>query len=490
MTTTSLMLMVASLLAPTETATYWVTPKFAIGQEVEYQGTILEKTVGSGVSYENVLELRSSALVLSMDPKRNAEIGSYTVYSHADREEALEGAAAPATSYHFALLSVAPNGDATWRPSGAAIALPPDGRVPWELGFLFQGPQKPLAVGDTWVIQPTGDPVIRGRVLGTDKIQSVACVKVALSQESDNWSAAAPATLAWRNETIVWLDTKDGIVQRLERIYELKESGSSTPTRRLETKYSLASSVRYHGPILTERMANFRTAHKLQIDLDKAIARPETMSKPRWDAMKRELESANKASNGSPYLAATTLMKQRIDLAAAGKLQTSSSRSRSRSLTGAVGQRAKAFTVRPIDSAKAVTLKDVAGNPALLVYVDPESGLTDTLIREALASVRAAGGDAVRVFVVSKRVESEFLDKLKPADPAVYTLCTGASLDRPGDSNGWPLTIFIDGGGYVRARMVGLGPEYAAELTKTIASHGKAIQKITRAPKSRPTYLR
>lgn len=455
-----------------EETTYKIAPKLGVGQELEYRGAMVRSTLGGeGARYEQPYDLETTMLVLDVDAKRVAEVGCYTVLRLQDHgfsrsKGSLEGA----VQVHFGLVKVAPTGKTSWAESGAEIALSPNADVPFELGFLIETPEEAVSTGTSWVAIRAGEPNVRCRVLGTEKLGSVQCVKIAMNQESPNWENPHHALPAWRRETTAWMDAREGVVYRYERTQEIRPAGAEEPSRRVDVKMKLSSNLRFHGPLFIERSADFRAAYKMQSGLERALARLEKTPPSRIESLRQEMKYTLDKPYRTPYRPAMERMMAQAEAAAkeAGRPSVEPATAR-RSLPDPVGRKARPFTVRCVETNQTITLKEIAGKPTILLFVEPESSLAARSIRATLDAMQPLGAGAPDLLVVAKDADEEKIAAMREQAPGKYSVCTGSALDRRQGVSGSPHLLYIDAQGVVRASVSGFGQEFRADLEKALA---------------------
>lgn len=450
-------------------ANWKLNPRFLYGQELEYFGTITDSSDGqSGVRFEEPRPLHATVLTVEVDAKKNATLACYTEVGAPEHESPGDKTAVPA-SFRFESVVVSPRGQATWADNGALVSLPPDGNVPWEMGYLYEGPEFPKSTGETWMVRRVGEPDLRCRVLGTEKLGSVPCVRVAAVVESPNWGDKSHANGAWRIESLLWIDTREGLVQRVRREHQLRGPGQDAPSRIRSVHYDLSSNVRYHGQLLTERFEDFRAAYKLQGELDRLAQRPQRLSRSQVETLQKEMQFALDKPYASPYRPA---MKKLIAIAGTvGQEKPPEPIVVGRGATGRspVGRKAFPFTVRTVDDDRTISLKEIAGKSTVLVFVDPRSPLAVAAVRQAIDAVAQQSQRPARVLVVSISSDRSALAAFKDSLTGNYTLCMGSALDRRQGIREFPHTLYIDEAGIVRLSAPGYGPETTLELARALA---------------------
>ncbi|MFO0948112.1 MAG: hypothetical protein U1D30_19700 [Planctomycetota bacterium] len=482
--------------APTDPSVIRLNPKFTLGQELTFHGSVIESSLGmDGVRFEQPFELEASMFVLDIDASKNAETGCYTVLRLPDHRPTREKKELEnVTSLHFDLVKVNSVGAAVWAKSEAQIMLPPDGSAPWELGYFFEVPKSEVKIGDSWTLRRPGQPMIRCQVLGREDVFGIPCAKVLSVQESQNWTTKNKELAAWRNETNVWIEQKSGLPLRVHRQYQFREAGQESVTRSLLTRYDRSSDLKYHGQLFQERESDFRTAIAAQTDLDSALSNPERTNKAKYASIEAKLRYALDRPHGSPYRPAMAHMaKIAGDAVANPRPKSTSRRDALVGPTSQVGRRARPFVVHNLEKDESINLKSAHGRAVVLVFVDPASELSLTALRNVLQAVGDPSADVPRVLAVIKNSDKAAAEVLKTKVPGEYSVCFGKGVDKTYGIDALPHTVFIDAEGTLRGNYVGVGPEVLGSLTESIAQHGKksTIENVggTRSRKQE-TFLR
>lgn len=472
-----------------------LTPRYSLGQEFTFHGKLIESSLGDdGVRFEQPFELEASMLVLEIDAKRVAEVGCFTLLRVPDfrptkQRKAMEGV----SSAHFDLVHVAPSGKATWGANDAEIFLPPTGRSPWELGYLWEMPAHSVKPGEKWMLRPIGQPIVFCELKGTETIVGVPCLKVTCQQQSQNWAGENAGLPAWKNDTTLWLDRKTGYVQRMTRDFQVRDPGATRVSRSILVNYDLASNLQYHGQAFMDRDADFRVALAAQNQLEAALANLEKTPPARFQEVHDKLDLALKQPSASPYRVAMSHLldlsrraienRDSIDLEPGRGLATPASH---------VGRRARPFAVHSIETGQSISLGKVKGQAVVLVFIDPSAPLCLDALRDVLRAVAANEESAAKVLAVCTRAVPENLEAFRETVPGRYEICAGKGLDKAYAVDAVPHTIFIDSAGYLRGSFVGSGPELLGDLSDSLAEYGKrsSLENVGGFKRDKETFLR
>lgn len=227
-------LLILSLVAAADDARY---PR---GQEFVYRGQCVEAVTGDQAG-----------------PRRSYEILTRHYVLEADREMAVattvtdnDGAAAT----RFAVVD----------PMSVRLPLNLDKPAPLDPVVIPDLPEQAFEVGVTWSSQDGRRPP-RGWKVEAAEVPPQGggqCWKVRGSQQSTNWDAP-DGNKAWRREDLAWIDAKSRIVQRLERVLLVRETGTQQQSmRRIITCHQLESKVTYPGQLDAEVRAEILAARQ------------------------------------------------------------------------------------------------------------------------------------------------------------------------------------------------------------------------------------
>lgn len=489
-------LFVASLLSAGQDVGGWkLTPQYAVGQEIVYKGRILERSADGGeVAFEQPYEFETTLLVVDFVKADKLEFGCFTVVRPPDPNlRRIKLTEDTVRSVHFDSVSVDRVNHARWMKGDAEVALPPNGIVPWELGCFLEVPREVVSIGSKWVVRPEGQPIIRCQVVGSEPMLSTNCVKVIADQESQNWTAESVSVTAWNNRTVLWIDPRSGVVQRVERTFRHRNSGDSSTGRTILTEYERTSDLRYHGPILQERVADFRAALAAQTKLEAAdVSGSSSKREQEYKKICQQLKIVLDREHMTPYRPALLYLHDKLSDAPAmvARDQANSGAIRlSGYSSGQVGRKARSFVVHDVENDKSVTLKSLDGTAVLLVFIDPNSELS----KEAMLTAQRAASvnEEAQLILVTKTSGAESVEALtkeiRKQFPGRYMIATGQGLDSSYGVKALPHLIYIDAEGVLRGNYVGVGPELEIQLREAM---GGVVPARGARREAKPTFLR
>jgi hypothetical protein len=481
-------LLVAGLSLPTVDSTdggYKLTPKYHVGQEVVYSGTLIESYIGKqGARYEQPYDLETTMLVSRIDARGNSEVGCFTIARLPSAGGDIENKGFDdVASFHFDQIKISPRGTPTWNLGavrGAHIMMPADGIANWELGYLVEAPEEPVAVGGIWTIQRAGQPNVICRLAGSEGVDGEPCVKIVCTQQLPTWTNKIISQPTWRADTIAWVSQKNSLVYRLSRVHQVREPGDDQPSRKVTVNYNQASNLVYHGPELQERTFDLDTAAAAQSEYEKVAARTSERS-PRnhLASIRHQLKSALEKPYATPYRSALEEMAKRVEDA---EKHASSTTKQVATMppalaTASIGRKARPLAIQDLEKDELVTLKSLKGRAAAIVYVDPDSPLS-TRALDAVVKCSKTPKGMVDIYAVSTKTDSESIQQMKRLAPGEYRICKPQAIDRGYGMAGAPHTIIIDADGILRTNFSGFGPELGVSVTQEVGAHGNPIEKI------------
>jgi hypothetical protein len=486
------------MLAPAADAgeSWQLAPKFLLGQEIVYAGTITETcgaepdAGGAEVRFEQRYDMETNVLVTAADPPNSWQIGGYTVIRRPDRQAGdKSGDFEDAVSIHLDAVKVNKAGKPTWL-SGAEVAVSLDGWGPSELGYLFATPSEPVKAGVTWVDRRAGQQPIYCRCVGAEPVSGTPCVKIVCVQTAQNWSEKNVATPAWQTQSDVWIDPRTGLVRRVRRVHQMRAVGEQQPSRQVIVDYKQASQLRYHGQMLQERIAEFVAAHRAQTEIEQATSLGEAQRKSKLTTVKSELAAAGAKPHATPYQPVIAEMQRRVEKTLAQRSSETTPTVIATRATAVVGKRAANIVARSVDNNETITLKKLAGKNAVFVLADPTSDLSIAAVQTVVATLGKQKYAPVELYVVSTSSAPEAIQGLRERVPGKYTVCTGGGFDRSYGTSGVPHTIVIDAEGILRGNYVGYGPEFSAQLVSTIRQHGSVERVGSKDDRKSTKFLR
>lgn len=394
-------------------------------------------------------------------------------------------------SVGFQQVLIGPDGRPRWTSAGVEQAWPSDGWASVELGYLVEAPDQPVQQGETWVIRRAGQGPVRCQLLGVEPIDGISCFKLVSASQSQNWSGKEATSPAWSQQCTVWTDPKTGLARRVRREHQLRLPGQSGAPRVLLVEYDQASNRRYHGTLLQQHVADFQAAAKAQTELEQATHALDRQRRRHLSAAQHQLQFALSKPSATPYRPAMAELLRRVEQSQQGKREsiapTPSSSARPGRTARAegpvraratVGRPAPSFVLHQLETNQTVTVKKLAGKPALIVLADPASELSQRAVKLAVSAAGRQPGRQIQIYVACTQSDPEALQRLRDQAPGPYVLCSGAGLDKAYGVEAAPHTLFIDADGVLRGNYPGLGPEHSASLTTALEHHTRPTAQL------------
>lgn len=459
--------------------TLQLRPKFVVGQELSFSGTVVETILGTqGLKYEQPYTLECTALVLEVDPNRVAKLGCLTVIKMPGHQGNSENSKLDhVESVHLDMVTVSPTGKATWAPSGAEIILP-QGVATWELGFLLEMPSAPVSPGHRWTIQPTGQPHIVCKFEQVEMVAGVRCARIQCVQESQNWDSESIGQDAWKNETTLWWDLETGVMNKMQRVYHVRDANDPEAVETYVTKLEEAGNLRYRGPILQERSNDFKAAFEAQTKFERVSSMAAAQASRELARLKEQLKVDMDKLYSSPYRPIMQHLMDQIEYAMKNPGEPAPATIIGRN-NAKIGKPARNFVMRDIKDNSQISLKKLKNQPVVIVLVNPSSLLS---LQALAVAVKAVDGSTAKLYAVCTEASDGIEQRIHTIVPGEYTVCTGGGFDRAYGAESTPHTIFIDGNGILRANFSGLGPEMYVALGRELGIHApthQAAQKGT-----------
>lgn len=454
--------------------------RFQVGQELFYEGRIHDEFAALGVSTESDRRLAVRALVLDRTAKGLATVGVYTVQRSAQASrDAKPNDLLDATAVHFAKINCSGVGHPLWSANNAEIAPPVEDSMIAELGFFLEGPDKPVRLGDKWVVRHPGQPNVACEAVRFESVTGTPCLAVEQHFESQNWSNGEISLPAWQIKQTVWFEPKAGCVFKIDRTLETRRPETVGHVQTRHTVYELATNIKYHGNVFQNMLSDFQAAHDAQLSLERALAYKDATRSRLLLATRQDLKSAMQRLFSTPYRPAIEWMNDRAE--AAEKYVADAEPEDVPVLGGSrkahVGQRAPNFVVRSTETGDKITGRTSKGQTILMVFVDPTSKLSrDALQTSLLAIAQAKPTENVRVLAVCPKSDSAAEEQLRKEVPGKYEVCSGMGTDGAYGIKHLPHVVLIDHSGVLRMNQVGFGPEVYAGLVHDLA--GRAVENI------------
>lgn len=481
-------------------------PKYAVGQELTYEGKTREVRSGANVQSESEMRLFVRALVLEKSSGGVAAIGCCTVHKVADPKVAKPNQLEDAVAMRFEEVNVQPSGCAVVpgplsftldarggdQPEQSArdSAVLPESMSVRELGFFVEFPNKALKAGEKWTVRPIGQPAVTCQIIGPETVIDTKCVSVAMHQESQNWNNESLSTPAWRMDAKVWVDDKTKTVFKVERTSQIRQPGSAGEHVTRTVSYEQATNIRYHGDLLQRQIDDYRTVQRAFSQLESvALVSQKADREKQLKKVRQELKLAMQRLYSTTYRPAVERLDDlAVQMAKAEEGDEEPAIILASRREATVGEKAPHFVVRNAKTGETVSRKTTRGKPVVLVYIDPASELSMQALETAVAAVRSQPAADLVLLAVCTSIDDATEAALKEKVPGDYTVCTGGGSDAAYGIDGTPHVVVIDPDGILRVNQMGFGPGMHKAVAESVSS--MKVENIANDKDKKKSFLR
>ena len=455
------LLLVGCLLTPgqsAERADWLLTPRLSRSQEFAYSGTFAEESSGGGVLFNRSFRVECRFLVLDASVK-SSDVALLTVLKARESVGAKTAPKADSVpnSVRLELVKVDAHGKITTGPGGS-LALPLDGPPTLECGALIELPRKRVGVDQTWDVAEEGNPARTWKIIGTELVDGVRCVKLSGSQQSDDWSQPRADHTAWRRRDTVWLDPVAGVAHRVERQVERRDPARQEPTYKSVLRYDLESRMQYPRQLFDDRHNEIRQAHHFAENLTPILTNPAKHA-AEIDALLAKIKNHLDHEPPTPYREAVLHVKRRAEAAKRGETPPHSLVEDTVSTTvAAPGRSAPDFLAIDFGSKEPARLKKWLGRPIVMFFYAPTSASARDLLRFA-QHLHEAQQPQVTILGMAVTDDGEQVHTQQQSLQLSFPLLNGRGLRQTYAVDATPKVVVIDGKGIVRASFTGWGSE-------------------------------
>ena len=446
-------------------------PKLLCGHELIYRGTIEESTNDQGVIYQHKYLMETRLFVYEVTPEgfRIALLTKVTRQEDQSKN---------APTARLELVRLTPEGKLVpERQTSLAVSL--DGPTTLEIGFALEVPAGGLRREQTWTLAEPDRPPRTCRVLGLDTVQQVSCIKIQCLQQSEDWEQPRADQSAWRRQETVWLSTRYGLAQRVERIIERRTPAREEPTWRLTTRYELDSTLRFEGPFFEDLRREVQQAAAFQEKLDELLPEVGRVGSKPFENLLARLDQHMQRTPGTPYRAALVQIRQQLEAARRGQTPVRPGDSAlPRTLT--VGRPAPEFVLTDLTSGKVYSIRKWRGQVVLLCFYLPGAVTADDVLPFAQTLAQAKDPPVV-VVGMAMSDEATVVHKLQMRYSLSFPQLAARGLRHSYAVDATPRFVIVDAEGIVRAIHTGWGPDIPVLLTRDLRSSQKPMPSVIRA---------
>jgi hypothetical protein len=437
-----------------------VAPRLERGQELVYQGSYTERLVENEQQFSKAYDLETRVFVLDVTPQ-SANVAVMTVLRTAGA-----GSDAP-KSVRLEIGVVDRNGRLSWQ-DGGAFAPPLVGPATLEGGLFVALPGPRIAAGQEWDFNASPRPPYGWRAVDTEIVKRARCVRLAGVQQT------ADGSPAWKRTDTTWMALTTGLVQRVDRQIEWRESddrsGRTSVTSR--TTYELVNHQFYPDGLAAERRLEIERAcefgRKLR-ELDASGSRANATAYQRLLGMiEHDLQRPV-----TPYRPAVQWLRQQADARRGGEAPATYAPEASAAPPPIeIGQAAPDFVALDLATNSSTRLQRLRGRPVLLVFCRPNSPTAAETLRCA-QSMQQRFGQTATVLVLCVADDSAAATRQRSANCPDVPILIGHDIAGPftHDAAGreaTPRFIVLDATGVVRHIGDGWGSETAGLVERAL----------------------
>ncbi len=458
---------------PREPAGGWLlAPRLGAAQELVYTGTFEEQAHGGAVQFKRSYRLENRVFVLEAAPQGPFDVAILTVL----KDRPASGIPAPrrggedvARSARLERARVDAQGRVTLASKGST-AVPLEGPPTIECGAFVPAPRGSVRPGQPWTVQEPGRPEWRWEAVGTEAAAGALCLKLVGVQQSDDWERPRADRTAWRRQDTVWLSSRTGVAQRVERVVQRRLPAREAPTHEWALRYELESSPQYPAALADDLRRDIEQAGRFQAAAAPYLGQPSRFGRE-LAALHAQIGAYLERQPPTPYREAVVQVRSRVEAARRGEvpppLPTEPTEPESPTAWGgpeaSVGRRAPDFVAPDLTNPNnSAGLRQWRGRPVLLVFYNPASRNLDDLMR----LVQKVGAEHPEVAVVGLAMSGDAAAAAQQrlAKGWKFPVLSGSGLRISYGVDCTPKLVLVGAEGVVRASVVGWGSETPGEV--------------------------
>ncbi len=428
------------------------------GHELQYRGNFLEESMGSGVQFRRTYKVESRVLVLDANAK-GFDLAFFTTVKQKAEENC---------SVRLELGQVDPMGRLI-PANPAEFVMPLDGPATLESGFFVELPEGSLTAGQSWRIGEFRGPDRTWRLVGSEEVGGISCLKLEGVQKSEDWDKPRADRAAWCRKDIVWLNRRWGVAARLERVIEHREAAHIEPTQRCRVVYDLQGPVLWRTQLFEDRKNEIAQARQFAKQAAALLPNPTRRDSREFDALLAKIVKHIENTPATPYRDAVVLVKQRVQAAKRGESPPDRPATEITELQPvvALGKLAPDFVVGNAFTKDSIRLHNYAGRAVFMVFYLPTSTSAEEVLRFAERMHREHPTTlAVLGFALSE--DAPVLRAQYEEFRLTFPIGAGRPLRQRYGVDATPRLIVLDPDGYVRTAITGWGPESSVALETEI----------------------
>lgn len=467
--------LIAGTLAPAQAvgSEWLLTPRFNRALELVYRGTYTEEAAGKSVQFTRSYRLESRVFVLDAS-QQSAEVALFTALKMKSPQSAEPARVAEAGSVRLELARLNAKGRLAAL-TGTTVLTPLTGPPTLECGCLVEVPTGRVKLDDTWEVNEEGRPVLTWMVVGVETVNGTSCVKLAGLQQSEDWEHPRADHTAWRRQDFVWLSSRQGVAQRVERTIEQREPARREPSQRSVVRYELESSLVYPAQLFEDRSREIQHYRSMSEGAAPLLREPGKFGPAPCDALITRINHYADSHPPTPYREALLHLKRRLETARKGQGAVAEADDHHEVIpVAAVGKPAPDFVMPGLVTKESIRLRRLLGKPVLLVFYNPSSHLAEELLRFAQRLYETHR--EVMVLGLAYSDDTAAIVKQYADLKLSFPLLPGKGLRITYGVEATPKLLVIDADGVVRGNYVGWGleiPGAVSEELKRCLKHGE-----------------
>ncbi len=441
-----------------------LTPRLARGQELVFRGAFTEEALGARVQFQRAYRFESRFFVLESSA-RGCELAGITLLDIKGPRPANPSPKADIGPASVRLERLTLDQQGKISATGVNLSVPLEAAPTLEVGAFVPVPSGRNATAGGWEVAEPGRPPRRWRLAGTESVSGQACVKLVGEQQSDDWEKPRADRSAWRRQDTVWVGSRTGLPQKVERLIELREPARREVARRSVLRYDLESSLQYPAQMALDRRQEITQAFAFRDAAKPMLAEPAKYAKP-LQALARKITYHLESQPPTPYREAVRLVRRQVDAASRGEVLNVVHEELPPAAVpvATAGERAPDFVAGPLTTRESGKLAAWKGKPLLLVFYHPASYTAEGLLRFA-QQVQAEHGPQVTVVGLSVSDDASQVLKQRDALRLHFPIYSGGGMRISYGVESTPKLVVIDAAGIIRGMYHGWGSETALEVS-------------------------
>jgi hypothetical protein len=430
-----------------------LTPRLGRGHELLYRGSFDEEVTGRGTRFKRTYRTETRVFILET-PAQGYDVAFLTLVkgqsAGVDKQDA-----PPPTAVRLELARVDLQGRIT-----PGFPPPLDGPPTIDCGAFVEVPQGRVVAGKPWDVTEPGRPARTWKLGGTEVVQGARCLRLEGIQQSEDWDRPRADRTAWRRRDVVWVNPRQGIAHRVERIIEQREPAREEPSQRSVARYDLESMLQYPGQLFEDRKREILAARAFHESIGPLLPDPGRHGPKPFETVLTKITNHLDSQPPTPYRDAVVQVRRRVEAARRGEVPATLASGGPRAAVGPaeIGQPAPDFVTINLLTRESARLRRYLGKPLLMLFYSPSAASADDLLRYAQGiGDRHRGTINVLAFAMSD--DSIRARKQHVELRLTYPILSGTGLRLTYGVRETPTLVVLDAQGVLRASYVGWGSE-------------------------------